>query len=832
MSAALLAYLAARKRHKAARNRRDIDAVIDALKDDEDRAEDKAEAEKEAVRIASAATLREQTLRTKRASETCVARWTRRTLDVLSMTWLQMLQYLVMLYCFQSLSGAIRLPAEFYLDMFVNSMFVANTFDHRHYNLPKVHKTADVYTWMEQAMTAAVFHNAPEGQNWPDGDGPFSHAGSTPYTTSDMVNEANIFALPEGIVFKQLRMHKRDPSTFPCYANHSCFLQLEGVDDPGDTQPFGHANAALNMSEGHFKWWTRAELGANMEGVPSASHISGRVYSSSGYVAAYRAFFSDTLLPDEEGPTPDAVADFRLHEATATNGRQAIYRCARYSTNGNHTVQRCDPGSGGATGVTREMFGELIRYLKRGHWIDKQTAIVSVAMQAANQNMGVRFATRYIFEFSPLGGVLPSYDTECLISHPETLAAREMWLDLCLVLIAWFTFLELIEVLMAVRKKELWTYVSALWNVLDWINFFLFYYVYMLCKHERFLAERDRSGSSCDSHMCTKFGYFDAWEVFSVGRVVKLVLSFIVCIQFLKIIKFTNEVIPKMSLMTRVLSKASTDLVFFAIVFAISMFAFSNLFYLQLGSAVDNYYSMTYTVISLTRSLFGDFDIVEINENSKDYLNGVLYLFYLFISVFILLALFLSILGESQSAARDDELAAENRGEDMREINGYGVLASVYETVEGVFYALRASVVGSSPDPEQDDGDEEWLTEQQERQRLLAESLKAFKPTFLSMVDRELAGFEARVGEQLRTIESSLDAKRGSPKGSMRGRTAERRRGASRDARGDDGAGKAKARRRGASGTTSAPPPRQRNRTEVAGGGTRGGSRQVNPASP
>ena len=41
MSAALLAYLAARKRHKAVRKRRQIDGIIDALKDDEDREDDR-----------------------------------------------------------------------------------------------------------------------------------------------------------------------------------------------------------------------------------------------------------------------------------------------------------------------------------------------------------------------------------------------------------------------------------------------------------------------------------------------------------------------------------------------------------------------------------------------------------------------------------------------------------------------------------------------------------------------------------------------------------------------------------------------------------------------
>ncbi len=53
------------------------------------------------------------------------------------------------------------------------------------------------------------------------------------------------------------------------------------------------------------------------------------------------------------------------------------------------------------------------------------------------------------------------------------------------------------------------------------------------------------------------------------------------------------------------------------------MFAFSMLFYLQLGSSVDNFYSTTYAVLALTRSLFGDFHFAEIVENSNTYAEGV-----------------------------------------------------------------------------------------------------------------------------------------------------------------------------------------------------------------
>ena len=66
-------------------------------------------------------------------------------------------------------------------------------------------------------------------------------------------------------------------------------------------------------------------------------------------------------------------------------------------------------------------------------------------------------------------------------------------------------------------------------------------------------------------------------------------------------------------------------------------------------------------MLSLARALFGDFDIDDIMNNSSGYLNAVLFLIYLFVAVFILLSMFLAILGESQAAVRryqDDEKAS------------------------------------------------------------------------------------------------------------------------------------------------------------------------------
>merc|ERR1719487_2226002 len=143
------------------------------------------------------------------------------------------------------------------------------------------------------------------------------------------------------------------------------------------------------------------------------------------------------------------------------------------------------------------------------------------------------------------------------------------------------------------------------------------------------------------------------------AREAKFYMSICVCLQLLKIIKFTNVIVPKMSLMTSVLAKGCYDLLFFAI----SMFAFCMLFYIQLGSFMDDFYSQPSSMIALAKALFGDFPFEEIIDNSRGYTNGILFLVYLFVAVFILLSMFLAILGEAQAQVRDDENVQKERGD-------------------------------------------------------------------------------------------------------------------------------------------------------------------------
>jgi len=317
----------------------------------------------------------------------------------------------------------------------------------------------------------------------------------------------------------------------------------------------------------------------------------------------------------------------------------------------------------------------------------------------------------------------------------------------------WFAMLEAVELFMSGPVS----YFTNLWNVMDWSNFGLFALVYLTLTNAMTLNDRDKAlvtSGTCPARVCSEIGYYDMWEVFDTARSAKFYMSICVCIQLLKIIKFTNVIVPKMSLMTRVLAKGCYDLLFFGVIFGVSMFAFCMLFYIQLGSFMDDFYSQTSSIIALTKALFGDFPFEEIIDNSRGYVNGILFLVYLFVAVFILLSMFLAILGEAQAAVRDDEREHQDRGDFP---NQYGFLGEMSEFVGAKLEKLKG---GDKKEEGDDEGEAaEKLAQQQENPGLdsaLNMALTKMQKKLDASVLNRMTSLEQRVVQRLSTLDLRL----------------------------------------------------------------------------
>ena len=117
-----------------------------------------------------------------------------------------------------------------------------------------------------------------------------------------------------------------------------------------------------------------------------------------------------------------------------------------------------------------------------------------------------------------------------------------------------------------------------------------------------------------------------------------------------------------MALATTVLSHGLADLVLFFIFFMYIIFSFSQYFFLQLGPFMEEYNSQLATLLSLFRGLFGDFDIASVMNTSSSWGNAIVLMMYLLGSIFILLSIFLTILGEHQGYVREEEVIARENG--------------------------------------------------------------------------------------------------------------------------------------------------------------------------
>ena len=639
-------------------------------------------------------------------------------LDFVNTTTVQTVMYIVFVFVFQMLAETVRNPKlEYYYDKFLSDTFIENHFDSSHNTFESIRRVADIWEWGNTVLWPGFFanlgpcdsalgsHSSPKTCNdevWPDGDGSFHLDGATPFTVPELVAAMDILDWTEGLIIKQGRVNATAPESCEteqlsgvCYPELQAYGPLITGGAREDKRSFGFnwtTDGATPLTH-PWSYMNHTTTGANSAGQMSAAVPSMRMMPTGGFVSVIIPFFSTTWLPEEEGVCDPAAGEVTWYRETMVNrtsaNKRAAFYCVRLSWNGERCHQLCDPTNIGVeqqmltlagrnTGVVRKAVELFWNDMKRAHYIDSHTRVITILMHLRSNHIGIRYRVTLMFELTSLGAVLPSYDTETLVEDQERLDTMLLFKDIALGLCLFFVSLEGIEVV----KSGVIDYFSDMWNIMDWLNFTIFFMVYATLG--ALLKQIDERG--CHSPICQTVGFEDDWRVMGTARIGKIYLSLCVCIQLLKIIKFTNVLIPKMSLMTAVLSKGLADLACFGIVFIISMLAFSMMFYVQLGSVMEDFNDQIASFISLARALFGDFDIDDIMNNSSGYLNAVLFLVYLFVAVFILLSMFLAILGESQAAAREDQDAEKEAGTAPPD---YGVLYEAAQLFKRLMAVLR-----------------------------------------------------------------------------------------------------------------------------------------------
>ena len=111
--------------------------------------------------------------------------------------------------------------------------------------------------------------------------------------------------------------------------------------------------------------------------------------------------------------------------------------------------------------------------LKRGHFLDVQTRVLTMQLQCKSNNIGIRNRMTILFEFTSPGGVLPSYDMETMVDDDVRLRNMSTFMTAALLMCGFFVLLEGVELFKSGPSE----YFGDLWNLMDWLNFLVFFQV-------------------------------------------------------------------------------------------------------------------------------------------------------------------------------------------------------------------------------------------------------------------------------------------------------------------------------------------------------------------
>ena len=640
-----------------------------------------------------------------------------RAFNFLSHDLTQFAVYVVYIYMFQLMTNYLRDSAEHFNNKYIADVLLEEPFGGTHSLNPEdtfhgVAQVSDIYDWHDNVLWPALLKD-----ELPDG--------SALLTPTELAAQMDRFDWSAGVSFVQLRAQLVDdsacgaveyaavpnmyreayaraglkynsteaqPRHSNCIPNFafqmSTLLDSTQQEDKDwkyatvDKEPFGIDVTNGRLIADPFMYYDAEKLGANPGGQRSGSvDINFGSILAGGHPSYVIPFFSNELLPEERGDWT-VVKDYRLYAANAS--ATPAYYCVRVSRNGAHIHQACDPNdsAGRTTGVCTRLVREFWREMKAARYIDAQTRALTITLPLRNNNVGVRLRLAMVFQVTSSGAVLPSYDIESRKDVFDADALSRVQLTtLCMCI--YFILTE---------AHELYVlgvgYFANMWNIMDWTNFVLYGMLYQALNRTR-----DALTEMSCLVICQQVGYVDPWLVLKYNTQAKLYLGILTMVQWIKVIKFINILVPKFSLATSVLSHALADLLLFMIVFMWAIASFAQMFYMQLGPFMRGYSSFFLAVLTLMRSLFGDFDIDAILMASNSYVNVVVFMMYLFFAVFILLSIFLTILGEHQEAIESQKRTIRDEQGHLPHSLEWGVFGEARDFVEMRLSMLREYMI-------------------------------------------------------------------------------------------------------------------------------------------
>uniref|UniRef100_A0A5K3F9S6 PKD_channel domain-containing protein n=1 Tax=Mesocestoides corti TaxID=53468 RepID=A0A5K3F9S6_MESCO len=293
----------------------------------------------------------------------------------------------------------------------------------------------------------------------------------------------------------------------------------------------------------------------------------------------------------------------------------------------------------------------MLNELKHGLWVGKSTRAIILDFTLYNANLNFFCVGQILFETPYTGGVIASADFRTMYLLRQHSVAEYVIFVCELTLLAFVIYYVVVDCI-KIKKLGL-AYFCQFWNLLALGIIALSIACVGLNFYNRIFVRRLLARG------IKHYGIYP--EFVSIGFIslqynrVLTLLVFFSLVQIFKYVTFSET----MGQLIATLNYALYDMFGFTVMFTIVFAAFAQAGTLMFGQTNPEFKSFDLTAFTLYRIILGDFDIEAIQE-AHIVLGPVYFIIYIFFVFFVLLNMFLAIIGEAYAKVKKDMVKRKN----------------------------------------------------------------------------------------------------------------------------------------------------------------------------
>ncbi|XP_068242609.1 polycystin-1-like protein 2 [Palaemon carinicauda] len=295
-------------------------------------------------------------------------------------------------------------------------------------------------------------------------------------------------------------------------------------------------------------------------------------------------------------------------------------------------------------GSTESLLKKFAR-LQKNKWINEGTRAVMVEFSSYNAQVNLFGIVRIMAEFTPGGGVAPSYrfDAIKLLQHHDNFGLFVIICEVAFILfVLYYTYRE---IRLVCKDKK--AYFACYWSYAE-IAIILASYSAIVIYAVRYVATSEVLKIFNETF---GNGYISLQYAASLDEVYGYVIAFIVFVgtlKFIKILRFNK----RMGVLSATLALCWDDLQGFSLAFIISFMSFSALFYMLLSAYLSDFSSFIGTIEKSFSMMLGKFDFVEMKAANS--LTPIMFFVFVLCNSWVLINLLLTVIIRSFEEVKHD----------------------------------------------------------------------------------------------------------------------------------------------------------------------------------